>query len=211
MIEITVKGFIIGILVSAPMGPVNMLCVQRTLNRGRWHGFFTGMGALLSDIIYAFVTLLGMSLIEDVLMKNEIFIQMIGSVVLFIFGFIVFRTNPLKGWSPVTKDEETYYFRDFITSFLFTLSNVTIVLVFITLFARFTFTPVTKGNGYLALALVAIGAGAFVWWFFLSSFTSMLRKHFNRKGLVILNKSVGSLLMLISVAGVLMSIFGVAF
>ncbi|HMM18749.1 MAG TPA: LysE family transporter, partial [Petrimonas sp.] len=76
MFETIVKGFIIGLLVSAPMGPVNMLCVQRTLNKGRWPGFITGLGALLSDLIYALITLLGMSLVEDFLKKNELLIQL---------------------------------------------------------------------------------------------------------------------------------------
>ena len=97
MFETIVKGFIIGLLVSAPMGPVNMLCVQRTLNKGRWSGFITGLGALLSDLIYALITLLGMSLVEDFLKKNELLIQLTGSVVLIFFGYVVFRTNPLKG------------------------------------------------------------------------------------------------------------------
>lgn len=211
MIETIVKGFVIGLLVSAPMGPVNMLCVQRTLNRGRWHGFITGIGAMFSDVIYALITLLGMSLAEDLLRKNEMLIQLIGSVVLFLFGYVVFRTNPLKGWTPSAKAEETYYFRDFISSFFITFSNVAIIFVFITLYARFTFTPVTEGNGYLMTALAAISIGALVWWFFLSSFISRLRRHFNRRGLVILNKAVGSILMIISIIGILLSIFGVTF
>lgn len=210
MIETIVKGFVIGLLVSAPMGPVNMLCVQRTLNKGRWHGFITGLGALLSDLIYALVTLLGMSLVEDFLKKNELLIQLIGSVVLIFFGYVVFRTNPLKGWSPRTKIEGTYYFRDFISSFFITLSNAAIIFVFITLYARFTFTPVTEGNGYLMLALAAISVGGLVWWFFLSSLISRLRKHFNRRGLAILNKTVGLILMIVSVIGIVLSIFGVA-
>ncbi|MPM92994.1 hypothetical protein SDC9_140130 [bioreactor metagenome] len=209
MIETIVKGFVIGLLVSAPMGPVNMLCVQRTLNRGRWHGFITGIGAMFSDVIYALITLLGMSLAEDFLRRNEMLIQLIGSVVLFLFGYVVFRTNPLKGWTPSAKIEETYYFRDFISSFFITFSNVAIIFVFITLYARFTFTPVTEGSGYLMAALAAISIGALVWWFFLSSFISRLRRHFNRRGLVILNKAVGSILMIISVIGIVLSAFGV--
>lgn len=210
MFETIVKGFIIGLLVSAPMGPVNMLCVQRTLNKGRWSGFITGLGALLSDLIYALITLLGMSLVEDFLKKNELLIQLTGSVVLIFFGYVVFRTNPLKGWTPQVKIETKHHFRDFISSFFITLSNVFIIFVFITLYARFTFTPVTEGKGYLMLALVAISAGALIWWFFLSLFISRLRKHFNRKGLSILNKTIGLILIIISVVGIFLSLFGVA-
>lgn len=209
MIEIVVKGFIIGFLVSSPMGPVNMLCVQRTLNKGRKHGFATGMGAMLSDLTYATVTLFGMSFAEEFLQKNDVIIQLVGSVILFVFGFFVFRTNPLKGWTPQSKTEDSSCWRDFISSFFITFSNVAIILVFITLYARFTFTPINEGAAHWVAAIVAIAFGAFSWWFFISSFVSRLRKHFNRRGLVILNRIVGSILMIISVAGVLFSIFGV--
>ena len=57
------KGLIIGILASAPMGPVGILCVQRTLNKGRWYGFVTGLGATASDLFYALITGLGMSFV----------------------------------------------------------------------------------------------------------------------------------------------------
>jgi threonine/homoserine/homoserine lactone efflux protein len=148
--------------------------------------------------------------VEDFLKKNELLIQLTGSVVLIFFGYVVFRTNPLKGWTPQVKIETKHHFRDFISSFFITLSNVFIIFVFITLYARFTFTPVTEGKGYLMLALVAISAGALIWWFFLSLFISRLRKHFNRKGLSILNKTIGLILIIISVVGIFMSIFGVA-
>ena len=55
-IEMIIKGLLIGIIASAPMGPVGILCIQRTLNKGRWEGFATGAGASLSDIIYAIIT-----------------------------------------------------------------------------------------------------------------------------------------------------------
>ena len=60
---IIVKGLAIGVLISAPMGPIGMLCIQRTLNKGRAAGFFTGVGAALSDLLYSLLTGLGMSII----------------------------------------------------------------------------------------------------------------------------------------------------
>ena len=65
ILDIAFKGLLIGIIASAPMGPVGVLCVQRTLNKGRWYGFVTGCGAALSDIIYAGITGLGMGLVVD--------------------------------------------------------------------------------------------------------------------------------------------------
>lgn len=65
IVNLVFKGIMIGIIASAPMGPVGVLCVQRTLNKGRWYGFVTGIGASVSDIIYALITGLGMSFVMD--------------------------------------------------------------------------------------------------------------------------------------------------
>lgn len=86
MFETITKGFLIGLLVSAPMGPINMLTIQRTLNRGRWHGFMTGLGATLSDLVYALITLVGLSFVADFFDEYEQIIQILGSVILFFFG-----------------------------------------------------------------------------------------------------------------------------
>ena len=64
-IDLAVRGMVVGIVASAPMGPVGVLIVQRTLNKGRWYGFATGIGAALSDLIYAVMTGLGMSFMMD--------------------------------------------------------------------------------------------------------------------------------------------------
>ena len=82
MIETIYKGFIIGIIVSAPMGPIGILCVQRTLNRGRLHGLVTGLGAMVSDLIYATITLIGMGIVDDLMKANELLLQFVGSIII---------------------------------------------------------------------------------------------------------------------------------
>ena len=65
ILDLLIKGFIVGVVVSAPLGPVGVLCIQRTLNKGRWFGFVTGLGAALSDICYALLTGYGMSFMDE--------------------------------------------------------------------------------------------------------------------------------------------------
>ena len=79
ILDILVKGFVIGIVVSAPLGPVGVLCIQRTLNKGRWYGFVTGIGASLSDIAYALLTGYGMSFVFDYVNKNIFYLQLFGT------------------------------------------------------------------------------------------------------------------------------------
>ena len=82
ILDFIVKGILIGIIVSAPMGPVGVLCVQRTLNKGRWYGFVTGVGATASDIIYAGMSGFGMSWVMDFVnnQQNKFYLQIIGSM-----------------------------------------------------------------------------------------------------------------------------------
>jgi len=207
MIETIAKGFLIGFLVSSPMGPINMLTIQRTLNRGRWHGFVTGLGAVLSDFLYALVTLVGLSFVSDFLAEHEQSLQVLGSIILIFFGVGVFRTNPLKEWIPNRITGETRYLKDFVSSFLLTFSNAAIILVFVGLFARFSFNPLTEDLALVVTGLVSFLLAAVIWWFLLTTFVSRLRKHFNRRGLILLNRIIGSLLMLLGAGGILLSAF----
>ena len=103
-LDLIIKGLLIGIVASAPMGPVGILCIQRTLNKGRWFGFVTGIGAAFSDIIYAMITGLGMSFVVDFIedKTNMFYLQLIGSVMMFIFGIYTYRSNPTKSIRPTS-------------------------------------------------------------------------------------------------------------
>ncbi|MCE5204934.1 MAG: LysE family transporter [Porphyromonadaceae bacterium] len=206
MLETIAKGFLIGFLVSSPMGPINMLTIQRTLNRGRWHGLVTGMGAVLSDFMYALVTLVGLSFVSDFLTEHESELQLFGSIIMIFFGIGVFRTNPLKGWKPNRMTGETRYLKDFFSSFLLTISNVAIILVLVGLFTRFSFNPLTESMALVVAGLVSFLLAAATWWFLLTTLVSRLRKHFNRRGIILLNRITGTLLMILGVGGILLSL-----
>lgn len=204
MLEVIAKGFLIGLIVSSLMGPINMLTIQRTLDRGRWHGFVTGMGAMLSDLTYSLITLVGLSLVSDFIVQHEQVIQMISGIIIILFGLGVFCSNPLKGWKPDVLPKETRYLKDFGSGFLLTFSNAAIILVFMGLYARLSFNPLAEGGSYFAAGMLAFFAAALGWWFFLTTLVSRLRPQFNRKGLLLLNRVIGTILMLIGVGGLLM-------
>mgnify|MGYP003177822161 FL=1 len=197
MLGIVSKGIIIGVLVSAPMGPIGMLCIQRTLNKGRWHGFVTGLGAALSDVIYAALTCLG-NFVE----ANQAPLQLIGSIVLGIFGYYIFQSNPVRNLKK-QREKKLSFTQDFITAFLLTFSNVLIVLLYIGLFARFGFVLPKHSFWLLVLGIVCIGLGAVLWWFGITYIIGKLRKWFNVRGIWLLNRIVGSVIIVLSIIGAL--------
>ena len=205
--DILVKGFIIGVVVSAPLGPVGVLCIQRTLNKGRWYGFVTGLGASLSDIAYALLTGYGMSFVFDYINKNIFYLQLLGSVMLLLFGIYTFRSNPVQSIRPASSSKGSY-FHNFITAFFVTLSNPLIIFLFIGLFAFFVFVQpgvlvFEEITGYLAIAI-----GALTWWLGITYFVNKVRTKFNLRGIWILNRVVGSIVMLVSVAGLIYTLLG---
>ena len=100
MIFMLIKGFIIGVFVSAPVGPIGMLCMQRTLNKGRSHGFATALGAMVSDLIYAIIVVFSMSVIIERIKEYSFALQITGSIIVALFGLYIFLSNPVKNHCP---------------------------------------------------------------------------------------------------------------
>lgn len=196
--EMLVKGFIIGVVASAPMGPVGILCVQRTLNKGRWAGFATGVGAALSDIIYALITGFGLSFMVDIIedVRIAFWIKLAGSVILFLFGLFTFRSNPVDKVKPVSHNKGTLI-HNFVTGFFVTFSNPLIVFLFVAMFGQFTFilneNPVPQILGY---AFIVVGAVA--WWFGLTWLIDKIRNRFNVRGIWVINRIIGVVVMIVS-------------
>ncbi len=196
--EMVVKGIIIGVLASAPMGPVGILCVQRTLNKGRWFGFATGVGAALSDIIYALVTGFGLSFVVDIIedVRIAFWIKVIGSVLLFLFGLYTFRTNPVDKVKPVSHNKGSLI-HNFVTGFFVTFSNPLIIFLFVAMFGQFTFilndNPVPQAIGYIFIIVGALG-----WWFLLTWLIDKVRNQFNVRGIWMINRVIGMVVMIVS-------------
>lgn len=206
MLGLISKGIVIGILVSAPMGPIGMLCIQRTLNKGRWHGFVTGLGAALSDVIYAALTCLGMGVVVNFVEANQTPLQLMGSIVLGLFGYYIYRSNPVKSLKK-QREKKLSFTQDFITAFLLTFSNVLIVLLYIGLFARFGFVLPEYSFAMLLGGIVCIGLGAVMWWFGITYIVAKLKKWFNVRGIWLLNRIVGTVILFLAVVGVLSVLF----
>lgn len=205
--NILFSGALIGILISAPMGPIGMLCIQRTLNKGRWPAFFTGVGAALSDLLYCLLTGLGLALITGFIEDHRSLLQLLGSIVLIIFGLYLFRKNPASALKRPA-DKANNFLVDLLTGFLFTFSNPLILFFIIGLFTQFDFLkPEFMFYHYIA-GYIAIFAGALLWWYAVTFFVNKVRGHINVRSLWLINRIIGSILIAMAVAGIVIAIVG---
>lgn len=209
ILDLIIKGVIVGVVVSAPLGPVGVLCIQRTLNKGRWYGFVTGLGAALSDIIYALITGYGMSFVVDFIEnpQNMFYLQLIGSIMLLVFGIYTFRSNPVNSIRPVSANKGTLV-HNFVTAFFVTLSNPLIIFLFIGLFARFSFVLPEARIYEQSVGYLAIVGGALLWWFVITWLVNKLRSQFDLRGIWILNRIIGIVVMIFSVVGIVYTLIG---
>lgn len=190
------------------MGPVGVLCIQRTLNKGRWYGFITGIGACVSDIIYALFTGFGMSFVMNFVGNehNRFILQISGSVVLLLFGIYCYRSNPTKNMHKSNKNQKGTLAHNGITAFLVTLSNPLIIFLFIFLFAQFAFVvndrPFEMTVGYASIIL-----GAMLWWFGLTWLIDKVRGKFDYNGILLINRVVGCIVVIFSVIMLLGTVF----
>ena len=202
LLEIIVKGVIIGIVASAPMGPVGVLCVQRTLNKGRVYGIITGTGAALSDILYALVTGYGLSFLYDIISNpgTLYWMQLVGAVVMFLFGVHTFRSNPVQNARNVSRNKSNLI-QNGITGFFLTLSNPLIVLLFMALFTPFNFMLPDMPLFNQFVGYISIFGGAMLWWLFITYLVNKLRVRFDVRGIWVINRVIGALVMLGSLIG----------
>ena len=191
ILDFIFKGIIIGVIASAPMGPVGILCIQRTLNKGRWFGFVTGIGAACSDIVYALFTGLGMSFVMDFVnnAQNKFYLQIFGSVLLLVFGIYCFKSNPMKNMHKSSNKQGTLWHNGIMATF-----------------AQFAFVvpdmPLEMGMGYLSIMF-----GALLWWFGLTWLVDKIRGKFDTNGILIINKVIGSIVIIFSI----IALFGTMF
>lgn len=206
-VQIVINGIIIGILTSAPMGPVGMLIIQRTLNKGRWPAFFTGIGAGLSDVLYSLLCGLGLSFATDFIKENEMILQIVGSVFLIAFAIYLFQKNPSRALKK-RNEKRTSFFTDVVTGFLFTFSNPLILFFIMGLFGRFNFILPEFMLYHYVIAFTSLFLGTLIWWYFITFLVNKLRGVFNVRSMWALNRLIGVVLAIMAIVGIYSAVSG---
>jgi len=205
MLVTLLKGFIVGLGASIPLGPLGVLCVQKTLSKGRNSGLFTGLGASVSDTFYAGLSLIGLSFVENLINENRAIVMLVGGVIIALIGLKVYTTNPIKQIRQ--KSSNKRHLEDFVEALVMTITNPGAIFLILGLFAAVGINSSDNaGNISIITTLWGVFLGTATWWFILTTTINVFRKKFRLKQLMMINRIAG---IIIAVLGIISACDGI--
>jgi threonine/homoserine/homoserine lactone efflux protein len=191
------KGVAAGLLVAAPVGPVNILCAARSLARGWRAGVVSGLGAAAADTAVAALAAFGFGMAMDVLDAHRTALTLAGALFLIAYGVRTLATAPP---GPAAADGERARAGDAISAFALTLANPITVFSFLGVYAAFGIATDTRLDGGDALVVAGVFIGATTWWLSVATAASLLRDRFAGRGLIWANRMAGAAIVAFGVA-----------
>lgn len=188
------KGLILGFCIAAPIGPVGLLCIRRTLQSGFFAGVSSGMGAAFADAFYASVAAFGLTMISDSLAEFRIQIRILGGLLLLLMALKMLLSKPITGNRKVT---HRGLFGNLLTSFLITMTNPATIISFIAIFAGIGLITSDRYEAAMLVSGVLLGSSS--WWVLLSSFIANVRTAPLAKNIKMIN----------TISSVMLGIFGI--
>ncbi|HDX9578699.1 TPA: LysE family transporter [Bacillus pseudomycoides] len=193
VIALFLKGLIIGLSIAAPVGPIGVLCIRRTLEYGKFIGFMSGLGAATADGLYGMIAGLGLTFITSFLVEQQEWIHLIGSVFLLYLGLKIFVSKPSK---IAAKANGNNVFGAYASTFLLTITNPVTILSFLAIFSGLGIS--NSNDDLIASLVVVLGVffGSALWWLILSGVTGLLMNRMKNFPLNIVNRISGFILLM---------------
>lgn len=196
MIDYFIKGLLVGFSIAAPVGPIGVLVIRRTLTEGRLSGFVTGLGAAVADGTYGFVAGFGLTSISNFLVAQQFWMKLIGGVFLLYLGVKTFIS---KAATQEAKINSTGLFKNFSSTLLLTITNPITILSFFAIFAGLGLGQDKTNYSSAFFLVVGVFLGSAIWWLILSSILNFFRNKITTKGLTWINRFSGALIIGFSV------------
>ena len=190
------KGLMVGISIAAPVGPIGLLCIQRTLVQGRIFGLVSGIGAASADALYGIIAGFGLNVITNFLIGQQLWIQLIGGLFLCYLGIKTLMSKPQYS---LANAHGKSIFGAYLSVFFLTLTNPMTILSFIAIFAGLGISS-PQSNTVSAFTLVfGVFSGSTLWWVLLSSGVGLFKNRINAKTLSFINRVSGGIILLFGV------------
>lgn len=198
MLGLFIKGLIIGLAIAAPVGPIGLLCIHRSLTNGFKMGLMTGLGAALADGVYGCVAGFGLTAVSSLLISHQLWIRAIGGLFLVYFGIKLFfiKSND----QTQNKNSEKSSLHACATTFFLTLTNPMTILSFVAIFAGLGIGTLHPNFNHAAMMVLGVVLGSTLWWVILSGgVTFFLHKRINTSSLKMINRLSGTIILLFGI------------
>jgi threonine/homoserine/homoserine lactone efflux protein len=200
-LAILLRGFVIGISIAAPVGPIGVLCIRRTLSDGRLSGLLSGLGAATADVVYGAIAAFGLSVIMDALIGQAVWLKLIGGLFLLYLGIKTLFSKPAE---EAARAKGSGLLSAYLSTFFLTITNPMTILSFIAIFAGLS-TPQNQSASPMLL-VAGVFAGSAAWWLALSFGVSLMRERVTPNWMLWINRLSGMVIILFGIYS-LISIF----
>jgi threonine/homoserine/homoserine lactone efflux protein len=195
------QGVAIGFAIAAPVGPIGVLCIRRTLERGLLIGLISGLGAATADACYGMIAAFGLSSISNLLLEFQDWIRLIGGLFLLYLGATILRSKPATQSPQVSR--RAGLLGAYASTLALTLANPTTILSFIALFAGLGLASRGRDDVGALLLVVGVFSGSALWWLLLSGGVTLLRGRLRPGWLIWINRVSGLLILGFGVSALL--------
>ena len=179
-IRFFLEGLIIGFIIAVPVGPIGLLCINRTLSGGPTYGFFSGLGIATADAIAAGIAILGLTLVSNFLISQQIWFRLIGGLFLCYLGFRTFLARPAV---QTTSVKESSLMGAYASTFFLTFTNPVTILSFVAIYAGWGVESLSGDYFSAAVLTMGVFTGSALWWIILSGGLLLFETRFTHRGL----------------------------
>ena len=204
------KGFAVGMCASAPIGPIAILVVQKSLSKGHKAGFVSGLGASVVDTMYAIIALFALAFAQSMIEKHENIILLAGGFILTLIGISMALSNPFRK-RPKRDGKSNVSSKDFLQALAMGISNPMAIFVMFALFAFFGIAQDTPRDWNVAPIILSVSTGSVTYWFCMSWLLSRFRDKFRLRTLLWISRIMGAIVIIIGLVLIGQGLFNVVF
>lgn len=187
------KGLLLGFSIAAPVGPIGLLCINKTLDKGKLSGFLSGMGAASADMIYGIIAAFSLTSISSILIKQSHIIKIVGGVFLLYLGINILLKK--KANTSISTDSKNLY-EDYASTFFLTITNPMTIISFTAVFAGLGIAETAKNILSSSFLVLGVFIGSALWWLVLATGVAFISKKSNEKVLKFINIISGIIILI---------------
>lgn len=202
-----IYGLVAGLLASILLGPIGVLCIQRTISKSQRDGFVSGMGAAVADTLYAALAVFALAWIENVIISYEMWFEILGGMLIMGFGLMMFFKKPQRISTIRPQKSSGGDLANFLSVLFLSLPNPGYFFIFVTIFTAIGILGVDFNTLQKWLIVLGVFAGATSWWFFLTWIVNKLRSKFTIRSVWKLNKISGAVIAILGAYAVLSVVY----